>query len=130
MIVLDASVVIDFLLRSGAWKAIENRIEREHLHAPELLDLEVLQVLRRYALHEGLSLERADQAISDLEGLRLERHRHDLLVPGIWALHRNLTAYDAAYVALAELLDAPLLTRDGQLAGSAGHGATIELIEP
>lgn len=128
MIVIDASVVIDLLLRTGSWEAAGRRIARSTLHAPELLDLEVLQVLRRYRLHEGLVESRAATAVSDLAALRIRRHRHELYRSRIWALHENLSAYDAVYVALAEALRAPLLTRDARLTRSPGHRARIELI--
>ncbi|HHQ48371.1 MAG TPA: VapC toxin family PIN domain ribonuclease, partial [Acidobacteria bacterium] len=98
------------------------------LHAPELLDVEVAQVVRRYCRRGQISIERAGTAIKLLADLDVARHGHAPLLPRIWALRDNLTAYDAAYVALAEALDAPLLTRDGQLARSSGHTARIELV--
>ena len=101
---------------------------RERLHAPHLLDIEVTQVLRRLVRQKEITLARADQALEDLSHLVLERHDHLSLVPRIWQLRDSLTAYDAAYVALAEALDAPLLTSDAKLAGAHGHRATIELI--
>ena len=66
--------------------------------------------------------------MTDLLDLPVHRHPHDILLPRIWELRRSVTAYDAAYVALAEALDAPLLTRDGKLARSHGHRARIELV--
>lgn len=128
IVVLDASVVLDLLLRTGAWEAAAATVRGSTLHAPELLDVEVLQVLRRYRLREGLSEERTSQALADFAALRIERHRHAIFLPRIWELHENLTAYDAAYVALAEGLDAPLITRDAKLAGSSGHRAQVELL--
>lgn len=128
MIVLDSSVILDLLLRTGSWEAAEALTMRHDLHAPELLDVEVMQVLRRYRLHEGLTPNRATEAIEDLGSLPIERHRHELLLPRAWAMHRNLTAYDAIYVALAELLEVPLYTRDARLSRSTGHRATIELL--
>jgi len=101
---------------------------RERLHAPHLLDIEVTQVLRRLVRQKEIALARADQALEDLSHLVLERHDHLSLVPRVWQLRDSLTAYDAAYVALAEALDAPLLTSDAKLAGAHGHRATIELI--
>jgi len=88
----------------------------ESLHAPHLLDLEVVQVLRRYAASGALSGERALLALQDLSALDLERYPHEPLLGRIWQLRKKMSAYDAAYVALAEALDAPLLTFDARLA--------------
>ena len=98
------------------------------LHAPHLLDVEVAQVVRRYAASGDIDAERGRAALDDLADLPLHRYPHDILLPRVWELRNNLTAYDAVYVALAEALDAPLLTCDGRLAGSAGHHARIELV--
>ncbi len=128
MIVVDASVVLDLLLRGRESLLLDRVLEsRDSLHAPHLLDLEVLQVLRRYQRAGELSPARALQAIDDFRAMRIERYSHELLVERVWALRRNLTAYDAAYVALAELLDATLLTLDGRLARSPANRARIEL---
>ncbi len=129
MIVVDASVLLEVLLRTPAARAIEERLFEpgETLHAPHLVDLEVLQVLRRYAAAREISAERGGEALDDLAGFRLRRWAHDALVPRIWELRRNLTAYDAAYVALAEALGAPLLTRDGRLASAPGIRARVEM---
>ena len=128
MIVADASVIVELLLNTGAAATIAARLRDEPIHAPELLDLEVLQVLRRYRLKEHLTARRAAEAIDDLALLRIERHGHAAHRDRIWQLHENLTAYDAAYVSVAEVLDAPLVTLDARLARSAGHDARIELI--
>jgi predicted nucleic acid-binding protein len=88
----------------------------------------VLQVLRRYALAGEIDDERGLQAVEDLNDLPIVRYPHDPLVSRIWELRNNVTAYDAAYIALAEALDATLLTRDEKLAASPGHGAAIELV--
>jgi predicted nucleic acid-binding protein len=100
----------------------------ERLHAPHLLDIEVTQVFRRLVQRKEITLARAEQAFDDLSNLVIERHEHRSLVPRMWQLRDSLTAYDAAYVALAEALDAPLLTCDAKLAGARGHQATIELV--
>lgn len=130
MIVPDASAVLEMLLRMPAAAALEERLlgSGETLHAPHLLDLEVAQVLRRYALTGLLAGERCRAALEDLADLPLDRYPHDVLLPRIWELRANLTAYDAAYVALAEALDAALLTCDGRLAAASGHAARIELL--
>ncbi len=129
MIVLDASAAIDWLLQTAAGKRIDQRIysDSESLHAPHLLDLEVSQVLRRLVREGTVSAHRADDAIEDLLDLRITRYPHFVLLPRIWQLRNNLSAYDAAYVALAEKLGARLLTRDARLASAPGHTAPIEL---
>jgi predicted nucleic acid-binding protein len=110
--------------------AVEERlfVRLETLHAPHLIDVEIAQVVRRYAAAGEIDGERGRAALTDLADLRLLRYPHDLLLPRIWNLRHNLTAYDAAYVALAEALDAPLVTRDRRLAAAAGHRARIELV--
>ena len=129
MIVLDASAAVDWLLQTSAGQRIENRIysRNETLHAPHLLDLEVTQVLRRLALQAVVSVHRANEAVRDLLDLRITRYPHLLLLPRIWQLRHNVSAYDAAYIVLAEKLAAPLVTRDGRLASASGSGATVEL---
>lgn len=129
MIVLDASAAIDWLLQTAAGQRIEQRIysQNESLHAPHLLDLEVGQVLRRLVREGAVSANRADQAIEDLLDLRITRYPHFVLLPRIWQLRHNLSAYDAAYVALAEKLSARLFTRDGRLATASGHAAAVEM---
>lgn len=130
MIVLDASALLELLLGTPGAVAVRERIAspEESLHAPQLLDLEVLQVLRRYAAAGALSSERARLVIEDLAALDLERYPHEPLLDRVWQLRDNLTAYDAAYVALAEALDAPLLTFDARLANAPGHRARIDLL--
>ena len=129
MIVLDASAAIDWLLQTAAGQRIERRIYSHHesLHAPHLLDLEVGQVLRRLVREDAVSAHRADQAIEDLLDLRIARYPHFVLLPRIWQLRHNSSAYDAAYVALAENLGARLLTRDARLASASGLTVPIEL---
>ena len=129
MIVLDASAAIDWLLETPAGRRIEKRIYSRHetLHAPHLLDVEAVQVFRRLAREKTISNQRADEAIQDLLNLRIVRYPHFILLPRIWQLRHNFSAYDAAYIALAEQLRAPLLTRDRRLASTTGHAAKIEL---
>ncbi|MGA8489388.1 MAG: type II toxin-antitoxin system VapC family toxin [Terriglobales bacterium] len=130
MIVLDASAAVDWLIQTPAAQRIESRIfsRNQSLHAPELLDLEVAQVLRRLLREGALSSSRAQAAIEDLLELRITRYSHSLLLPRIWQLRHNLSAYDAAYVVLAEKLGATLLTRDAKLASAAGNSAIVEIV--
>jgi predicted nucleic acid-binding protein len=129
MLVLDASAAIDWLLHTAAGKEIEERIYRrsESLHAPHLLDVEVAQVLRRLVREGAVSAPRADQAIQDLFDLRLARYPHFVFLPRIWRLRDNFTAYDAAYIALAENLRATLITRDARLASACARLVSLEL---
>jgi predicted nucleic acid-binding protein len=130
LIVLDASSVLEVLLRTEAAVRIEDRIfsSEETLHAPHLLDLEVAQVLRRYSASGQMDPERGRQALADLTDLPITRYPYDLFLPRIWELRHNMTAYDAVYVALAETLPATLITRDARLNSVPGHTATVELI--
>ncbi len=129
MIVLDASAAVDWLLQTPAGCQVENRIfsRNESLHAPHLLDLEVAQVLRRLARQGVISNRRAEEAVRDLVDLRVNRYAHAVFLPRIWQLRQNMSAYDAAYVVLAEQLGATLVTRDQRLAAAAGHAATVEV---
>jgi predicted nucleic acid-binding protein len=130
VIVPDASVVIELLLRTGAASRIEDRLldPRETLHAPHLLDLEVAQVLRRYVARGEMRPERARIALDLFGKFPISRYSHEPLLSRIWSLRHNLTAYDAAYVALSEGLRAPLLTRDKGIADASGHRADVEVI--
>jgi predicted nucleic acid-binding protein len=130
VIVLDASAAVEWLFQSPAGVKIDRRIfsVSESLHAPHLLDVEVVQVLRRYVRDKMITAQRGQEAIEDLGDLPLNRYPHDFLTPRVWELRATLTAYDAAYVALAELLDAPLLTCDGKIASAPGHDANVEVV--
>ncbi len=132
MIVLDASAVVELLLRTDAGVRLAARLADPEvtLHAPHLLDVEVAQVLRRLVLARQLSAERAAEALERLAELDLQRYPHDLFVPRVWELRQNLSAYDATYVALAEALDAALLTTDARLAHARCHEAKVEHMKP
>ena len=129
MIVVDASIVVEVLLRSDAGAVLEERLFEgdDPLHAPHMLDVEVAHALRRCALHGDIDERHGRDSLGDLAAMSIERHGHQPLLERIWQLRHNLTAYDAAYLALAESLDAPLLTRDLALASVAGHHARVEL---
>ena len=129
MIVLDASAAVDWLLQTPSGQRIEVRIyaRNDSLHAPHLLDLEIAQVLRRLVQQRMLAARRADEALRDLLDLRIQRYPHSVFLPRIWQLRHNLSAYDAAYIALAETLASTLITRDKRLASAAGHSASIEV---
>lgn len=130
MMVVDASALADVLLRRPAAEAVEALLfsPGETLHAPHLIDLETAQVLRRYALAGDLSPARGREALSDMADFPIRRHRHDLFLQRIWELRRNFTAYDAAYVALAETLGASFLTRDRPLAAAAKRLVRVVLV--
>jgi predicted nucleic acid-binding protein len=127
--VVDASALLEVLLRTERGARIEARllVAGESLHAPHLLDVEVAQVLRRYEAAGRLSAERGAQALADLADFPLLRYPHDWLLPRMWELRENLTAYDAAYVALAEVLLVPLVSCDARLASASGHSARVEV---
>jgi predicted nucleic acid-binding protein len=131
VIVLDVSAMLELLLRTPSAAAIEARVFRagETTHVPALLDLEVTQVLRRYVSRGEVTTERAGAALDVLIGFPMERYAHEPLLRRIWALRENMTAYDAAYVALAEALRAPLVTCDARLAGAPGIRAAVELFD-
>ena len=131
MLVVDASAVIDLLLNRGPAAIVRDRIFRagEELHAPHLIDIEVLHVIRRYNLMGEIQTDRAEQGIAVYRTLSIERHSHEVVLHRIWQLRAKLTAYDAAYVALAELLNAPLVTTDARLAGSPAARTVAELIQ-
>jgi predicted nucleic acid-binding protein len=130
VIVVDASAVLELLLRTPASARLGTRLldPAESLEAPHLLDLEVVQVIRRYWLAGELTMERAGEALADFRDLRIHHHAHNPLLARVWELRNNLTAYDAAYVALAEALGVPLLTRDARLAAAPGHRAEVEVV--
>ena len=130
MIIVDASVVLELLLRTPIAGRIETRLfdRPVALHAPHLLDVEVAQVLRRYAARGVLTAGRGAAALRLLDAFPLRRHPHAPLLARMWALRANLTAYDAVYVALAEALGGTLLTRDARLARAPGSRAPIEVL--
>jgi predicted nucleic acid-binding protein len=131
LIVIDASALLEILLRTGRADRLMDRAlaDSERLHAPHLLDIEIANVMRRLVQRKETTLLRAEQAFEDFAQFLIERHDHGPLIPRIWELRDAMSAYDGAYIALAEALDAPLLTCDGKLARAHGHRATVEMIE-
>jgi predicted nucleic acid-binding protein len=130
MLVVDTSAVLDALAaRDPAPGLVERLSEDGDLHAPHLIDVEVLHALRRLTMQGELSDERAADARHDFAALPVVRYPHHPLSDRIWELRHNLTAYDATFVALAEALAAPLVTCDSRLASASAsaHGARVEL---
>jgi predicted nucleic acid-binding protein len=129
VIVVDASVLATALGDDGVdGERVRSRLFGERASAPELVDLEVASVWRRAVRRGDVSDGRARQALADLAALPLVRAPHGPLMPRIWELRDNVTVYDAAYVALAEALDAPLLTADRKLARATGTLCEFELM--
>jgi predicted nucleic acid-binding protein len=131
--VIDASAAIEWLLQTPKGAEVEARIFRKsgdapRLHAPHLLDIEVAQVLRKHVVKGLVSEGRGQTALQDFLQLPLLRYPHEFLLERVWALRKNLTAYDAVYVALAEALDMPLLTCDANIGGAPGHRARIDVV--
>ncbi len=133
MLVVDASAIAELLLARPAAERVERHIaaHRYELHAPQLLDIEVLSALRRVVASGEASAARAGEAVTDLLDLPVERYPHDILVPRVWELRENFSAYDAAYLALAEALverGAPLLTADARLARAAASHCAVDVL--
>lgn len=128
MIVVDASVVAVALLDDGeGGSRVRERLADETLAAPEIMDLEVLSMLRRIDHRGVLTARRAALAMTDLADLAVRRTSHTLLLPRCWELRGSVSPYDAAYVALAEVLDVPLYTADRRLARASGPRCHIEV---
>jgi predicted nucleic acid-binding protein len=130
VIVIDASAMLEVLFQTREGRAAETWLfeRQEAAHAPHLLDVEVAQVIRKFAANGRVNVERARAALDDFADFPLQRHPHVLLLPRIWTLREHFTAYDACYVALAGILDATLLTRDRRLAAAARRHAQVELV--
>jgi predicted nucleic acid-binding protein len=129
MIVADSAAVIDALTAVAGTDELRARFAAEELHAPDLLDYEVVSALRGLTLGGHLSVARAQDLLSDFDDLPVHRWPSaDALRRRAFQLRDNVSAYDAAYVALAEALECPLVTRDVRLARSTGHGARIEVL--
>lgn len=128
MIVADNSALVAVLAAEAPPAGLAMRLAQEdELHVPHLIDLEFLNVMRRLLLGGKLTEKKAAAARAELGLLPLVRYSHEPFRGRIWALRSNLTAYDAAYIALAEALDASLISCDDKLARSTGHHARVEL---
>lgn len=130
MIVIDAPALLEFLLQTPVGVRVEARLVRDgdEFHVPHLVDIEVVQALRRLVRTGEVVAVRAREAIEDLIDLDLHRHSHTDLLGRAWTLRDNFSAYDAVYVALAEALGAPLVTCDAALGTAPGRAARIEVI--
>jgi len=118
------------ILSTPAGRSVAARIAdpEEGLHVPHLADLEIVQILRRYVREGDIDAETAAVALDDLRALDLQRHAHEPFLGRVWELRHTLTAYDAVYVALAELLDCVLLTGDARLSRAPGATCDVEVV--
>jgi len=126
--VVDASAAAEYLLRTPLGLKLADLIEGALLLAPELLDVEVLSVLRRAVLQRSVAEHRAQLAVEDLIDWPIDRVAHKVLLREAWRHRHNVSAYDAFYVAVARLYDAPLLTIDGPLARAPALGIVVQNI--
>ena len=128
--VLDASALVELVLNTRTGAAVASHVAdpAEGLHVPHLADLEVAQALRRYVRDGDLTAAAAAAALDDFRALDLQRHAHEPLLERIWELRQNLTAYDAVYVALAEVLDSVVLTTDAHLSRAPGTTGRVLLV--
>lgn len=130
MIVADTSAIVDALLGRPGQPGLAARLSQDtDVHAPHLIDVEFMHVLRRLVRTGAVSQARADDARTDFDDLIIVRYPHQPLAERIWQLRDNVSAYDAAFLALAEALGVPLITCDPRLARSIGHAAQVELFE-
>ena len=125
MIVLDASAAVSALLRDGSAR---QAVASEQLHVPHLIDAEVAQALRRLVTASRLPAHDGEGLLSTWSALALVRHALHALLPRVWALRENASAYDATYVALAEALGCALLTADARLARAPGIRCPVTVV--
>jgi len=130
VIVVDASALLELLLQTALGVRVESRLFRDgdELHVPHLVDVEIVQGLRRLVRTGEVSPRRASEAIADVNDFDLHRHPHADFLSRAWKLRDNISAYDAMYVALAEAADARVVTCDSRLAKAPGHSARIEVV--
>lgn len=132
MVVVDASALVELLLATPVGFALAERFDDTSLslHAPYCVDVEIVSALGRKMRLGQITLAMAGNALQDLRDLDLHRHEHEPYLDRMLVLRANVTAYDAAYVALAEVLDCPLLTLDSRLSRAPGIRCRTELITP
>jgi len=130
VIVIDASLALEMFLRGRDAMAIKDRIDAagREMAVPDVFDLEIIQSLRRLVFKKQVSARRAEQAFDVALHAPVERFSHAMMRERIWALRKNLTAYDAAYFALAEALEAPLWTKDAKFSDVPGAAAVVEVL--
>jgi predicted nucleic acid-binding protein len=127
-VVVDASVAVEYLLRTDLGLQIEGILADRDLFAPELLDAEVLSVVRREVAAKRLPETRAHEAIEDLRDWGVERLSHRSLLMAAWRFRKNVSGYDALYLAAAEACTAPVLTADGPLSRAPSLGVVIQSV--
>lgn len=129
MIVVDASALVSAVVSAGRrGEAARRRLATEELAAPELIDIEFLNAISGLALAKRITQARAAAAVARVGSLGIERFRHEILIRRAWDLRHNLTPYDGTYIALAEVLDAPLVTGDARIAGAPGLRCSVEVL--
>lgn len=128
MIVVDTSVLLEILLHTPAGERHADRFWVQERHAPHLVDLEFVNVLRRLVRSGSITSGDAAETLENFQRLAIERHAPNKYLHRIWDLRDAISPYDASYVVLAEALDAPLLTCDAKLSRAHGHRARIELL--
>lgn len=128
ILVVDASVAVEYLLRSPVGRAVARRLSTSDLVAPELLDAEVLAVVRRAYLQQRIAETRAREVLGDLQAWPLRRLPNVSLLRRAWQYRHKVSAYDALYLAAAASMDAPLLTADGPLARAPLAGVVVEIV--
>ena len=129
LIVVDSSLAIELFLPTSLGERIADSVFDEERHVPHLIDVEFASALRRLTRLGGLDGNAAQRALDNFRDWASVRHGHGDLLPRIWQLRDSVSSYDAAYVALAELLGAPLLTCDAKLSRTHGHRAKIVLLK-
>jgi predicted nucleic acid-binding protein len=127
MLVVDTSAMVHVLLRRPANPRLLDRIASDEICAPHLIDLEFLHTLRRHVRRNAITLDQAADSRRDFAAMPLIRYAHSGIVNRIWELRDNLTAYDAAYIALAETIGCTLVTSDAKLSKASGHLAAVEV---
>lgn len=130
MIVIDASLGLEMFLRGRDAITIKDQIDAagREMAAPEVFDLEIMQSLRRLVFKKQITTDRAERALDVARHAPLDRFAHAIMRDRIWSLRDDLTAYDAAYFALAEMLDAPLWTRDAKFTEVPGASAQVKVL--